>query len=95
MSSNGQGSFSVRAEVGSSQTNKSLAIEDDFGCALRQLSEQGVSSAIHYDYKHAPLRDTKGTRVVHRRGAIFSAASFDEITGKTSNSTMSLHFAIH
>ncbi len=42
-----------------------------------------------------PLRDTKGTRVVYRRGAIFSAASFDEITGKTSNSTMSLHFAIH
>ena len=49
--------------------------------------------------KQAPYwsqpRDIKRKRIVHRRGAMISAASFEDITGKTLNSTMSLQFAIH
>ena len=47
------------------------------------------------DRRARPMGDLKSKHVVHRRGAIVSAASFEDTTGKTSNSTMSLQFAIH
>jgi hypothetical protein len=47
------------------------------------------------DRRVRPMRDLKSKHIVHRRGAIVSAASFVDTTGKTSNSTMSLQFAIH